>query len=548
MLLISSIETIGIAAIMPFISIATDFSVIESNGYYNAIFNFFSFDSQLDFVVAFGIVLIFFYFFRSLLNIYYSYKSAEFYHGKYYRTAVQLFSTYMDMTYENFMSKNTSFLTKSIISETQMLSNMLHSALSAATEIMVFIFIFAVFVVIDYEVTIALTAFLALLSLTMFKLISNTIKQKGSERAESQAKFYEAISKGFGNYKVLKIDSNRDRLTKEFENIGESYSRALVADSVLNGLPRSILEAVSFSIVVIMVLYVVMTSSSASDAGYSIGVMSVFILGLYRLMPSINRIISGFNTVAFHHKALQIIIKELDVDIELPGCDPIDFQHKIEFRDVSFRYGSGQRILKNINFTISKGERVAFIGDSGCGKSTLVDVLIGILTPESGDILIDGVPVSADNMATWRDKIGYIPQDVHLFDGSVCENVALNSNINEKRVSSVLKKAKIWDFLLTQDGINTKVGDKGVMLSGGQKQRIGIARALYKKPEVLVLDEATSALDASKEKKIMSEIYKVASSQTLIVVAHRLNTIVECDSIYKISEGRLHRVKHDEIG
>ena len=178
----------------------------------------------------------------------------------------------------------------------------------------------------------------------------------------------------------------------------------------------------------------------------------------------------------------------------------------------------------------------------------MVDVLIGILTPESGDILIDGVPVSADNMATWRDKIGYIPQDVHLFDGSVCENVALNSNINEKRVSSVLKKAKIWDFLLTQDGINTKVGDKGVMLSGGQKQRIGIARALYKKPEVLVLDEATSALDASKEKKIMSEIYKVASSQTLIVVAHRLNTIVECDSIYKISEGRLHRVKHDEIG
>jgi ATP-binding cassette, subfamily B, bacterial PglK len=546
-LLVSLVETVGIAAIMPFISIATDLSVIDNNIYYNYIFNFFNFSNKINFIVSFGVLLVFFYIFRSLLNVYFVYKNSEFYHGKYYKTAVRLFDIYMNMKYEDFMTKNTSFLTKSIITETQILSNILHSLLMIFSEIMVFLFIFIIFLFVDYKVTLILILFLILLSLIMFKLVSKTIKQKGSERAIFQAKFYEIISKGFNNYKILKIDSDKDNLVSEFDDTGKKYSRSMVVDSVLNSLPRSILEAISFSIVVIMILSIIVTSKSASEAGYSIGIMSVFVLGLYRLMPSVNRVLSGFNTVIFHHEALNIIVDSLKIEVEKVGHESVIFANNIELNKISYGYSKNQKILEDVSLVIKKGEKIALIGDSGSGKSTLVDLIVGILRPISGKVKVDGRPISESNMMMWRDKVGYIPQDIYLFDGSVCENITLNHDVDKNRVIDVLKKAKIWDFLLTKDSLNTKVGDKGVMLSGGQKQRIAIARALYKDPEILILDEATSAVDTGKEEEIMNEIYKIATNQTLIIVAHRLKTVEKCDRVYKVAGKGIIEVEYNDI-
>ncbi len=207
--------------------------------------------------------------------------------------------------------------------------------------------------------------------------------------------------------------------------------------------------------------------------------------------------------------------------------------------NLNFEYEKNKPILKNINFRIKKGSMIAFIGESGSGKSTLVDIIIGLYKTKTGDISSDSVIINDTNIKSWRSKVGYIPQSVYLFDGTVGKNVAFGSVYDKQKIDNVLKKAKIYDFLQTKNGQNTFVGEGGIMLSGGQKQRIAIARALYLEPEILVLDEATSALDNDTEKEIMNEIYDIAVNKTLIIIAHRLSTLERCEIIYELKNGKI---------
>ena len=216
------------------------------------------------------------------------------------------------------------------------------------------------------------------------------------------------------------------------------------------------------------------------------------------------------------------------------------YSKKITIENLSFEYEESIPILKDINIEIKKGSKIAFIGESGSGKSTLVDIIIGLYKPQNGSIKSDNKILDNLNIKSWRSKVGYIPQSVYLFDGTVGENVAFGSKYDKEKIDEVLKKAKIYDFLNTKLGQDTLVGEGGILLSGGQKQRIAIARALYIDPEILVLDEATSALDDKTEKKIMNEIYDVSSDKTLIIIAHRLTTLERCEKIYKLSNGTIY--------
>jgi len=210
----------------------------------------------------------------------------------------------------------------------------------------------------------------------------------------------------------------------------------------------------------------------------------------------------------------------------------------LEVRGLTQRFASSL-LFEDVNLTILKGDKVAFIGSSGSGKSTLVDIIIGLYVPLYGKILVDDTVLNYRNVRSFRSKIGYIPQFIYLFDGTVGENVSFGYEFNEEKVVEALKKASIYEFLLTKEGVNTKVGDGGVQLSGGQKQRIGIARALYNDPEIIVLDEATSALDIGTELKIMDEIYRIGENKTLFIVTHRLSTIDKCNKKLELCNGKL---------
>jgi ATP-binding cassette, subfamily B, bacterial PglK len=520
---------------MPFIALANDFSVIDSNSYYQQIYSFLAFDSKIDFVIAFGVLLIIFYLLRSIANILFEYCKYSFSEGMYHTLSEQLFSTYLAMPYREYIKNNSSALTKTIITDAALFVQLLNFSLLFVSEFFVFVFIYIVFLAVNLQIALLITMFLGLTGLLLIKSFSNIIKTKGAQRTDLQKIFFEIIGKSFANYKLIKLSNSMNKAISSFEKSCYKYSRANTVSATLQATPRLTFETLGFGVVIILVIFLI--QKSQSDISSAIPTITIFVLGLYRLLPSANRMLTSYNGILYNYKSLQIVHNDLNFNKELLGEGKIKFNTSICLKNLSFEYDLNKRILNSINLLIEKGEKIAFVGESGAGKSTIVDLIIGLYKPLEGELLVDGERLNRDNIKNWRKKIGYIPQSIYLFDGTVGENIVFDRKYDEEKLIDVLKKANIYDFLMKKNGLKTKVGEGGVMISGGQIQRIAIARALYGDPEVLVLDEATSALDSDLEKKIMDEIYRVSEDKTLIIIAHRLSTIERCEKVYRIVDG-----------
>ncbi len=536
-IVISIVETLGISAIMPFIGVATDFDLIHTNEYYSKVYTLFGFDNDVKFVITFGIVLIFFYIFRGMINLFYFYMLNRFTQTRYHLLAYRLFENYMALPYQNFIARNSSTMTKSIVSEATNLTNLISAILFMMSEVFIIIFIYTMMLYMNSRITFLLTLVLVLNAVLMIKTVSVKIKKAGAIRAQMQKKFYEIINRSFGNFKLIKLQSNDKEILKDFGDASLKYAQANITNATLGHVPRLFLESVGFGIIIFIITYLVWKYET--NIANQLALISMFILALYRLMPSVNRIMTSYNQILFYYKALDIVHNDLMYDSEALGEEKVSFSKEIAIKNLYFEYEEDKPVFKDINLNIKKGSKIAFIGESGSGKSTLVDIIIGLYKPKYGEITTDDTFLNDSNIKSWRSKIGYIPQSVYLFDGTVGENVAFGSEYDEEKIDDVLKKAKIYDFLNTKEGQSTLVGEGGVMLSGGQKQRIAIARALYTDPEILVLDEATSALDDATEKEIMNEIYSISDDKTLIIIAHRLSTIDRCEKVCKLTNGEL---------
>lgn len=536
---IAIIETIGISIIMPYISVANDFTLIEENEFYNYIYHLFSFDSRVKFIIVFGAVIVLFYLFRAIVNSIYIYSIVSFAQSRYNKIVNNLFNNYLQMPYKNFIQENSSSLSKVIINEALYITDLFRAVLVLASEILVFIFIYSILLYSNYQVALSITVLIATVSFFIVTIISRRIKKKGVEREKFQKVFYEVLNKGFNNIKMLKLQ-NLTKTLNEFRNASEQFTSANKISGSFQQFPRLILEAIGFSIVVVIIIIILYQTQQNISSYY--GLITIFVLGLYRLLPSTTRILLSVNQILYYYKSLDLVYDGYCIEKEEIGYNEIRFDKCIELKNISFGYDYHGYIIHDLNLQIEKNEKIAFIGESGSGKSTLVDIIMGLLKVNNGSILVDGIELNETNIGNWRSHFGYIPQSVYLFDGTVAENVAFGLEIDERKVIEALKKSNIWDFLKMKEGLETYVGEGGVMLSGGQKQRIAIARALYKDPDILVLDEATSALDDKTESKIMDEIYQIADDKTLIIIAHRLSTIKKCNKIYRIDKGELQYV------
>lgn len=538
---ISVIETIGIAAILPFIEIAINFNLIESNQNYAYFFHLFGFSNHLLFIFTFGIALIFFYIFRSLINLLYFYRISKFSKDRYHHFAYRLFENYMGRSYQDFTKINSADLNKSIISEAQNLTQIFYAALFMISEIFIVIFIYVLMLYINWKISLAFSFILIINILFLLKTVSPRIKNEGRNREKFQKKFYEILNSTFNNFKMIKIKMKDDIILKRFEKASTGFALSNIKRETLSHVPRLYLEAMGFVIVILIILFYVYENQH--DVSAAMAMISMFILGLYRLLPSAHRILHSYNTILYNYKSLSIIHNDLIYEIEDLGDNEILFTRNILLKNISFSYIDNNLILNNISLVINKGEKIAFFGESGSGKSTLVDIIMGLYHPKSGKIYIDDVVLDETNIKSFRRKIGYIPQDIYLFDGTVADNVAFYSKIDAEKVKKALEKANVLEFLENNhEGINTEVGENGLKLSGGQKQRIAIARALYHDPDILVLDEATSALDDETEMKIMNEVYNNSTNKTLIIISHRLTSIDRCDKIYKLENGIINKI------
>lgn len=534
---ISFIESFAISLVMPFITLASDFSYFDKNKYLIQLKDYLALP-VFEIIVYFGVVLIVFYVLRALLNSYYFHLLARFSKGRYHAIAYKVFAKFLNTDYENFTQKNQSEILKSITGEVYNLSTMISSFLLMMSEIFVVLLLYTLMLLVNYKITLFLSLFMIINAFILIKVLSPIVKKAGLKREEAMKNFFEILNTNLNNFKLIKLKTKEDGVLNLFKTQSEIFARANITNESVSAMPRIYLEGVGFCVLVFIVVFLVFKNQS--DISEILATISIFVLALYRLMPSANRIITSYHDLLYYHSSLDIIYQILKQKEESLGEEKIDFDKELKLENLTFGYKDKKNLFTCLNLSIKKGEKIAFIGESGCGKSTLVDIIIGLLSPREGRVLLDENELNMKNVKNYRQKIGYIPQNIYLFNDSIAKNISFGDEVDEEKLQRVIKQANLEHFVKNlPQGVQTKVGDGGSNLSGGQKQRIAIARALYLDPEILVLDEATSALDTESEARIMDEIYKISKDKTMIIIAHRLSTITRCDSIYRLENGKL---------
>lgn len=534
-------EVFGLSIIVPFISVASNKNSLYENKYLEVIYDFFKFENYSQFIIISGIGIIIIFLLKNIMNSIFNYSLVNFARNNYYKVTCKLINNYLKYPYKFFIKENSNALNKNITTECQYVVIVLQQALLLFSEIIVIIMIYMVMLVVNFKITLLVSMFLGVCVAIIKLLIINKTKSWGVQRAKAIEEYYKIIGATFGNYKFIKLLGNDEQINERFEIACDNY---VVVDKKFQGtqpIPKYILEFLGFFIVILLIVGAV-TIYGEEGMTKIMPLITVFFIGLYRILPSLNRAVSYYQNIVFYRQSLNIIAKELEKSAENLGNEKIEFKENITLKNLTFEYEKDKEILKNISLNIQKGERIAFVGESGSGKTTLVDSIIGLYKQKSGEIYIDNVLLTGENLRSWRSSIGYIPQEVYLFDGTVEDNIVFGREYDSHKLEEALKKAQIWEFLQKKNGVKTIVGDKGIMLSGGQKQRLAIARALYTNPEILVLDEATSALDNDTEKEIMNEIYKASENKTLIIIAHRLTTLESCNRIVALKEGRIEKI------
>ncbi|WP_372367037.1 ABC transporter ATP-binding protein [Candidatus Uabimicrobium sp. HlEnr_7] len=537
---VSIIETVGISLVMPFVAVAQYPEKFSSNKFVLWLKNTLSIDpTQL--VLYLGILLIIFYVLRAFLNMLYYYLLHKFSHDQKHRLSINLFAQYLKMSYKDFTEQNSSILIKNIMTETIYSTQIILHLLYLFSEALTILLIYSILLYLNWKITLLLSTVLLLQILFLVKYISPLVKKMGRQRSSAQKLFSRSLKDSFANFKMLKILSVQEKIVQDVESLSRELSTAYTINNSIGVVPRNFFETIGIVSVITAVICCAYIYGEISSA---IATISIFLLSLYRILPALNRILTSYNQILFMYPALETIHNEVSRKTTKESNTQIHFDKQIELKNVCFQYKNSPLILKDISLKIAKNSKVAFVGESGSGKTTLVDIITSLHIPTSGEIYIDDQQLSSQNYSNWRQKIGYIPQDIYLFDGTLAQNIALCSQFQEEKICEVLRQANIFDFFFTREGLSTKVGDGGIKLSGGQKQRVGIARALYNNPEILVLDEATSALDESTEQKIIDEIYAIGKNKTIFIITHRLSTIKNCDIIYKIKDGKVQQKVH----
>ena len=531
----SLVETIGISAIMPFISVVSDVTLLES-GYYKIAFDFLGFTSATRFIITFGICIIIFYFIRGGYFVLQTYLIKRYSTAMYKYFTKKALKVNLTIPYKLYAQRNSGELIRAIGTETQEIGKVVLHLLLLCSEIFTIIMVYTLIVILNWKMTLIITAILFIIVIILLSFLTKINAKQGKTKFITGRLMSRILKESLGNIKYVKLKGNEEGIINDYKNALEANIKSEVISHVLGNIPKGILESIGFSFLIAVIVIII---SINNDASTVIPVISMYALALYRILPSINRMLHEINGVVYSEETLIKVYENLNQPVEAEGTASLDFNNTIRLDNIYFQYETGGEVISGISLEIKKGEKIAFTGESGGGKSTLIDLITGLHKPKSGSIYIDDIALNNDNIRAWRQKIGYIPQSIYLFDGTVAENVSFGSKYDEEKIKTALIKANIWDFLLKKDGLNTCVGDGGIQLSGGQQQRIGIARALYDDPEVLVLDEATSALDNETEQKIMDEIYSVSANKTLIVIAHRLTTVERCDRKIRILNGRL---------
>jgi len=532
------LEVFGLGILIPALSILLDPEMIETNSIVSFVRSFFLEYSNQNFLFIVLGTIVTVYFLKSLFLVFLTHKQNRFLSNITAYISNKLFYSYMSQPYSFHLNRNASELIKNIQIEIYYLHTFLLSLITLFIEGGFVISVLATLIYIEPIGAMSIGVFYGFLSIIFLQFTKRKLNTWGNLRESLDAQVSKTALEGLGGIKDLLILGKTAFFIEEYSNKNYFKARLNANQGTVSQIPRFYLELIS---IIGLVSFIILLLLQGKDSASLVTILGVFVAATFRMIPSLNRIIAATQSMKYYRPSVDIIYNEIkdNIVIEDNNSKDYNFKNDIEFRSVDFSFTKDSSVLKDINLIIKKGQTIGIIGESGSGKSTLVDLLIGLHKPTSGEILIDGISGFQMNQS-WRNNIGYVSQTIYLTDDTIKKNIALGvpeNKINDSKIIELLKQVQLEKFINNLElGINTKVGERGVQLSGGQRQRIGIARALYHDPQLLILDEATSALDSETEEEVMESINQLKGDKTVIMIAHRISTLVDCDKIYKIQD------------
>ncbi|MFA7628078.1 MAG: ATP-binding cassette domain-containing protein [Candidatus Dojkabacteria bacterium] len=545
------LQAVGIVSILPFMNIVMDPMVIETNQYLSYLYEFFNFSSQNSFIFVLGLSVLALLVIGNLVSVWSIKMKTKFVWELNSRLSTSLLRKYLSLPYSYFLDHNSSDLVKNILTEVNLLSGeFLNSILTVIEGAVISLVIFVMLLVVNPTMTLTTLLVLSIIYLVIYLVFSRRLKRAGKERiAENRARF-KSVGEAIGGIKYTKVLGKESYFINDYLVHAKRFSKLQTWYRVIGKTPRYIMEIVAFGGIIGVVLFFIRSGKMSDNI---ISLIGLFAFAGYRLLPALQNVYDSFTVFRFNREVLNKIhydMKEgalggVDVDVSESRVEPLKFEREIKLSNIDFSYqGDRKKVLKDINIEIQKGSSVGIVGTTGSGKTTLVDVVMGLLTPTTGEIFIDKTKIDSNNVRNWQANLGYVPQDIFLSDNSITKNIAFgyeDEYIDVEQVKKVAEMANIHEFIENElpDKYDTIIGERGVRLSGGQRQRIGIARALYHNPEVLIFDEATSALDNVTEKSVLEAIETVSKLKTMIIIAHRLTTVENCDIVYLMDDGEV---------
>lgn len=548
-LLMALFEALGVASILPFMSILTNPELLETNRlliYLYDLFTVFGVDNVNDFILVLG-ALTFVLLMLSLgIKALTTYVQLRFTLMREFTIGKRLVEGYLHQPYSWFLSKNSAKLGKSILSEVNLvIYGSIIPIMNLLAQSTVAIAIITLILVVDPVLAIRVGLVLVTCYVIIFFFLKNFVSRIGAERVKDNDSRFNIVSEAFGAVKEVKFGGLENTYINRFKTPAKNYAKNLALVQIIGQVPRFFLEGVAFGGMIIIVSFLV---ASGGDFSNIIPILALYAFAGYRLIPALQQIYASLTQLNFSKPALYALtddLNSLSFSKEKQSSVGIFLSKKIELKNLSYKYPNSQKLaLDNINLNVPAFSKIGIVGATGGGKTTLVDIILGMLTSKDGSLIVDENIIMPKKIKSWQKSIGYVPQQIFLADDTIASNIAFGINSTDIDYSSIEKVAKIanlHDFVVSDlpDGYSTVVGERGVRLSGGQRQRIGIARALYHNPKVLILDEATSSLDNLTEKLITEAINNLEKKITIIIVAHRLTTIKNCDNIYLLEKGKI---------
>jgi ABC-type multidrug transport system fused ATPase/permease subunit len=545
MVLGAFIELIGIGIVVPVFAIIGESDITIKYPSLKPFLVKLGNPSHANIVIIAMSILLLIYIFKVLFQTFSAYRQSNFIYKLSARLTSRLFELYIKQPYTFHLTTNSAQLIRNATADVVMLASAVQSFLIVLTEIFVLLGLFVLLIFVEPYGAILSMLILSISGFLFHFITKRKVKQWGDANHIHAGKRFQHLQQGLSATKDVKLLGREKEFIKQFDFHNNKMGVYNERQYTVAQLPRLFIELLA---IVGLALVVISMTLMGKDVGAILPTLALFVAAAFRMIPSANRVLGSVQTVQFGVASIESVNREIKTLVEPVEKNENEkrvdvFTKEIQLRNLNFTYPTAVRqTINNVSITIQKGQSVGIVGGSGAGKSTLIDIFLGLLKQDSGSILLDGKDIY-NNLRGWQDLIGYVPQVIYLTDDTLRRNIAFglpNEMINDELVSKAVKAAKLEE-LVTQlpEGLDTEVGERGVRLSGGQRQRIGIARALYHDPEVLVLDEATSSLDQDTEKNIMESVNALHGNKTIIIIAHRLSTVQNCDKIIKLDNGKL---------